>query len=66
MQIGKGTKLLKRVWKAVTDKKRYFHDQIFRGVILKGRVPANEFRLLADLVQVADRRLRRRGRSHFP
>ncbi len=25
---------VKEVWKAVTDKNRYFHDQIFRGVLL--------------------------------
>jgi lysophospholipase L1-like esterase len=31
-----------RVWKAVTDKNRYFHDQVFRGVVLNGKVAANE------------------------
>jgi lysophospholipase L1-like esterase len=33
---------VKRVWKAVTDKNRYFHDQVFRGVVLNGKIPANE------------------------
>lgn len=27
---------VKQVWKAVQDKNRYFHDQIFRGVVLAG------------------------------
>jgi len=26
-----------KVWKAVVDKNRYFHDQIFRGLILSGK-----------------------------
>jgi lysophospholipase L1-like esterase len=33
---------VKRVWKAVTDKNRYFHDQIFRGVVLAGKLDPNE------------------------
>jgi lysophospholipase L1-like esterase len=31
---------VQRVWKAVTDKNRYFHDQIFRGVVLNGKLSA--------------------------
>jgi lysophospholipase L1-like esterase len=33
---------VKRVWKAVTDKNRYFHDKVFRGVVLNGKVKGNE------------------------
>jgi lysophospholipase L1-like esterase len=33
---------VKRVWKAVTDKNRYFHDQIFRGVVLARKIDPNE------------------------
>jgi lysophospholipase L1-like esterase len=33
---------VKRVWKAVTDKNRYFHDQVFRGVVLAGKLDPNE------------------------
>jgi lysophospholipase L1-like esterase len=33
---------VKRVWKAVTDKNSYFHDQIFRGVVLTGKLDPNE------------------------
>jgi lysophospholipase L1-like esterase len=31
---------VQRVWKAVTDKNRYFHDQIFRGVVLNRKLSA--------------------------
>jgi lysophospholipase L1-like esterase len=30
---------VQQVWKAVTDKNRYFHDQVFRGVVLKANNP---------------------------
>jgi lysophospholipase L1-like esterase len=33
---------VKKVWKAVTDKNRYFHDQIFRGVLLNGKLSRDE------------------------
>jgi lysophospholipase L1-like esterase len=33
---------VKKVWKAVTDKNRYFHDQIFRGVLLNGKLSREE------------------------
>ncbi len=33
---------VQRVWKAVTDKNTYFHDQIFRGVVLNGKLSPQE------------------------
>jgi lysophospholipase L1-like esterase len=33
---------VKKVWKAVQDKNRYFHDQVFRGVVLNGKVKGDE------------------------
>jgi hypothetical protein len=43
---------VKRVWKAVTDKNRYFHDQIFRGVVLNRKLtPAEQQKLYEERMQ---------------
>ncbi len=42
LKTGPVAEQVRRVWKAVADKNRYFHDQVFRGVVLNGKVPANE------------------------
>ena len=40
---------VKRVWKAVTDKNRYFHEQVFRGVVRdRKRAPAERQRLYEE------------------
>jgi lysophospholipase L1-like esterase len=33
---------VRKVWKAVQDKNRYFHDQIFRGVVLNGKLQGEQ------------------------
>jgi lysophospholipase L1-like esterase len=39
---------VQKVWKAVTDKNRYFHGQIFRGVVLSGKGTAEERKALYE------------------
>ena len=36
LTVGPVADKVKQVWKAVQDKNRYFHDQVFRGVVLAG------------------------------
>jgi lysophospholipase L1-like esterase len=48
LQDGPVAEQVRKVWKAVVDKNRYFHDMIFRGVVLNGGLQADARKTLFE------------------
>jgi lysophospholipase L1-like esterase len=48
LEAGPVAEQVRKVWKAVVEKNRYFHDQVFRGVVLNGKLTAEQRRTLFE------------------